>query len=110
MPGLFPFLRLFQVVPLDIADLRDDDDFFAGQLTALDQFAQDRTNEALTVAIHIIGRRIDQIDAFSQGLPERVSMLGVSRVDPIGPEPQSRCRQRTVAEAAIAMLHPAVLA
>src|ERR1043165_10202464 len=109
-PGLFPSLRLFQIGPLHISDLRDDDHLFTSELTALDTLAQDRADQAFAVAIHVIRRRVDEVHPFSQSFLESLSMFWLLRIDPIGYESQSRRGQPAVAELTIPMFLMAVMA
>ncbi len=66
--GLFTSLCLLQILALHISDLGDDDDFVAREMLLGYQVTQDWPDQPFAFTVHIIGWRIDQVDAGLQGL------------------------------------------
>ncbi len=85
--GSFP--GPLQVGPLDISDLRDEDDLLAFQLAFVDQVAGNAANQALAGTVQIIGGGVDHVDTGEQSVLQRFSVLLRAFVDAVAAESET---------------------
>ena len=87
-----------EVLPLHVADLRDDDDLLARDAPPPDRVAEDAPHQPLAAAVGVVRRGVDEVHAARQRPLERAPVHGGLVVDAVAAEAETAHRQAGAAE------------